>query len=66
MLLFCPQQGVDKKLHQYDGKRLKRATCNNFTVLKNMYEPAKVVVPLVLQRVLCWFRNVPKRTLLQG
>lgn len=31
-----------------------------------MCKPAKVVVPLVLQRVLCSFRNDPKRTLLQG
>lgn len=54
-----------KNLDHCDEKHLKRAACNNFTVLKNMYKPAKVVVPLVVQRVLCWFRNVPERILWQ-
>lgn len=33
---FHPQQYTDRQLHHLNRRHLKRAACNNFTVLKSM------------------------------
>lgn len=33
---FYPQQYIDRQLYHLNGRHLKRAACNNFSVLKNI------------------------------